>query len=267
MKVSWALRFNNLFEVIWVDTFKPDASVLKAEGLEKVYGSRKVVKGVDLEVRSKEIVGLLGPNGAGKTTTFYMIVGLVKPTAGKVLIDGNDITREPVFKRAKAGISYLPQESSAFRRLTVEDNLRLVLEFQEYPEEEKEKLLEELLEEFGLSKLRRNMAYTLSGGERRKVEIARALTLKPKFLLLDEPFSGIDPITIDQIQELIDRLRRRRNIGIIITDHNVYETLEITDRSYIIADGKILVHGTPEEVAQNPLARKYYLGKDFKLLK
>lgn len=225
------------------------------------------MKEVSLEVFRGEIVGLLGPNGAGKTTTFYMIVGLVKPTSGRVILNGEDITGYPVYKRARLGLVYLPQESSAFRRLTVEDNLRLVLEFQNYPEEEKEALLEELLEDFGLKRLRRSFAYTLSGGERRKVEIARALTLKPKFLLLDEPFSGIDPITIEGIQELIKWLKEEKNLGIIITDHNVYETLKITDRSYIIADGSVLVQGTPEEIAQNPLARKYYLGKEFRLLK
>ena len=240
---------------------------LRTEALVKRYGNRTVVKEVSLEVFRGEIVGLLGPNGAGKTTTFYMIVGLVKPTSGRVILNGEDITGYPVYKRARLGLVYLPQESSAFRRLTVEDNLRLVLEFQNYPEEEKEALLEELLEDFGLKRLRRSFAYTLSGGERRKVEIARALTLKPKFLLLDEPFSGIDPITIEGIQELIKWLKEEKNLGIIITDHNVYETLKITDRSYIIADGSVLVQGTPEEIAQNPLARKYYLGKEFRLLK
>ncbi len=240
---------------------------LRAINLEKRYGARQVVKGISLEVFRGEIVGLLGPNGAGKTTTFYMIVGLVPPTNGKVILNGENITNLPVYMRARMGVVYLPQESSAFRRLTVEDNLKLVLEFQPYSQEEREALLEELLRDFGLTKLRKSYAYTLSGGERRKVEIARALTLKPKFLLLDEPFSGIDPITIDQIQELIKWLRDEKNLGIIITDHNVYETLKITDRSYIIADGKVLVQGTPEEIAENPLARKYYLGKDFKLLK
>ncbi len=242
-------------------------NVLRTENLVKRYGPREVIKGISLKISTKEIVGLLGPNGAGKTTTFYMIVGLVKPTSGRVLFNDLDITDFPVFKRARLGISYLPQESSAFRRLSVEDNLKLVLEFQQYSEEERENILESLLEEFGLTKLRKNMAYTLSGGERRKVEIARALTLKPKFLLLDEPFSGIDPITIEQIQELIKYLRDTRDIGIIITDHNVHETLEITDRSYIIADGKVLVEGTPEEISENPLARKYYLGRDFKLVR
>jgi len=240
---------------------------LRAEALLKRYGARTVVKGVSIEVSRGEIVGLLGPNGAGKTTTFYMIVGLVKPTSGRVYINDQEITSLPVYKRARLGLIYLPQESSAFRRLTVEDNLRLVLEFQPYSEEERESLLEELIKDFGLEKVRRNFAYTLSGGERRKVEIARALTLKPKFLLLDEPFSGIDPITIEQIQELIKWLREEKNLGIIITDHNVYETLKITDRSYIIADGNVLVEGTPEEIAQNSLARKYYLGKEFKLLR
>lgn len=232
------------------------------ENLEKSYGSRKVVDGVSIEVKKGEIVGLLGPNGAGKTTTFYMIVGLVKPDAGNVFMDDDNITKLPMHVRAVKGIGYLAQETSVFRKLSVADNIRLIWQIRKLPQHEQEERLPKLLEEFGLEKLENQMTYTLSGGERRRVEIARALATNPHFLLLDEPFTGIDPIAIADIQEVVRKLRQKE-LGILITDHNVRETLAITDRAYIIRDGKILVSGKSEDIANDPLARKYYLGERF----
>jgi len=242
-----------------------NVSVLEAIGLQKIYSKRVVVNNVSLNIKQGEIVGLLGPNGAGKTTTFYMLVGLTKPNKGKILIDNNDITFLPLYKKAKFGISYLPQESSIFRGLTVEENFQLILEYYYKDKNLIKEKIDELIEEFGLQKVRKNLGYTLSGGERRKVEIARTMIINPKFLLLDEPFSGVDPITIEQIQKIVNRLKLK-NIGIMITDHNVYETLRIVDRAYIISNGEVMVEGTREEVASNELAKKYYLGEKFRLL-
>ncbi len=242
-----------------------NVSVLEAIGLQKIYSKRVVVNNVSLNIKQGEIVGLLGPNGAGKTTTFYMLVGLTKPNKGKILIDNNDITFLPLYKKAKFGISYLPQESSIFRGLTVEENFQLILEYYYKDKNIIKEKIDELIEEFGLQKVRKNFGYTLSGGERRKVEIARTMIINPKFLLLDEPFSGVDPITIEQIQKIVNRLKLK-NIGIMITDHNVYETLRIVDRAYIISNGEVMVEGTREEVASNELAKKYYLGEKFRLL-
>lgn len=242
-----------------------NVSVLEAIGLQKIYSKRVVVNNVSLNIKQGEIVGLLGPNGAGKTTTFYMLVGLTKPNKGKILIDNNDITFLPLYKKAKFGISYLPQESSIFRGLTVEENFQLILEYYYKDKNLIRAKIDELIEEFSLQKVRKNLGYTLSGGERRKVEIARTMIINPKFLLLDEPFSGVDPITIEQIQKIINRLKLK-NIGIMITDHNVYETLRIVDRAYIISNGEVMVEGTREEVASNELAKKYYLGEKFQLL-
>lgn len=234
------------------------------EHLSKVYGGRRVVDDVSLSVNKGEVVGLLGPNGAGKTTTFYMIVGLVKPKDGRILLDGRDITRMPMHKRALLGIGYLPQETSVFRRLTVADNIRLIWEMRGKSREEQEKGIPALLAEFGLDRLSHQMAYTLSGGERRRLEIARAISTKPDFLLLDEPFTGVDPIAVSDLQDIVTGLRSR-GIGILITDHNVRETLAITDRAYIIRDGRILVEGASAEVAQSPIAKRYYLGERFML--
>lgn len=242
-----------------------NVSVLEAIGLQKIYSKRIVVNNVSLNIKQGEIVGLLGPNGAGKTTTFYMLVGLTKPNKGKILIDNNEITFLPLYKKAKFGISYLPQESSIFRGLTVEENFQLILEYYYKDKNLIKEKIDELIEEFGLQKVRKNLGYTLSGGERRKVEIARTMIINPKFLLLDEPFSGVDPITIEQIQKIVNRLKLK-NIGIMITDHNVYETLRIVDRAYIISNGEVMVEGTREEVASNELAKKYYLGEKFRLL-
>jgi len=241
-----------------------DLNILSAVNLKKVYGSRTVVENVSLKVEEGEVVGLLGPNGAGKTTTFYCIIGLVKPEDGKVFIGEEEITNDPTYIRARKGLSYLPQEASIFRKLTVEENLIAVMEMHNYPKREIEKTTETLLEEFGIKHLRKNRADTLSGGERRRLEIARALTIKPKFLLLDEPFAGVDPIAVADIQNLINDLKRR-NIGILITDHNVRETLRIIDRAYIISHGKVLAEGTPEEIASSEIVRKVYLGEHFTL--
>ncbi len=237
---------------------------LRAEGLKRAYRKRLVVRDVSLEVAQGEVVGLLGPNGAGKTTTFYMVVGLIRPHGGKVFLGEQEITRMPMYRRARLGIGYLPQEASVFRQLTVEQNLLLVLEMNGVPKAERRERTERLLEEFHIAHLRHQKGYSLSGGERRRVEIARALALEPAFLLLDEPFTGIDPKTIEELQEIILTLRGR-NIGVLITDHNVSATLRITDRSYILADGTIVAHGTPEEVISNPLARRYYFGESFEL--
>ena len=241
-----------------------DLNCLRAENLTKKYGKKTVVKGVSLEVMEGEVVGLLGPNGAGKTTTFYCIVGLVKPDGGRVLIGEEDVTELPTYERALKGLSYLPQEPSIFRKLTVEENIKAVLEIHGKPKKEIEEKTDWLLERFGIAHLRKQKAASLSGGERRRLEIARALTVDPKFLLLDEPFAGIDPIAVADIQGLIQELRQM-DIGILITDHNVRETLRIIDRAYIIAHGKVIAAGRPEEVANQELVRKIYLGEDFYL--
>ncbi len=234
-----------------------------ADELVKVYGRRRVVNGVSFHVNKGEIVGLLGPNGAGKTTTFYMMVGLVKPNEGEVLLDGEDIAAYPMFRRARMGIGYLPQEMSIFRKLSVEDNIRTVLELQGNEKDEIESITDSLIRELGLEKIRKQMAYTLSGGEKRRTEVARILAIRPSFLLLDEPFTGIDPIAIADIQKIILHLNRERGLGILITDHNVRETLKITDRAYIIHEGKILVSGTSGELIRHKEARRIYLGRDF----
>ena len=237
---------------------------LRSDNLVKIYKTRRVVDGVSIEVRQGEIVGLLGPNGAGKTTTFYMIIGFIKPDGGKVLLDTQDITRLPMYERARRGIGYLSQEPSIFRKLSVEQNIMAILQMQKLNKREREERLENLLKELDIAHLAKNMAYTLSGGERRRVEITRALATQPKFMLLDEPFSGIDPIVVEDIQKIIQRLKEKK-LGILITDHNVRETLSITDRAYIINDGEILKSGTAEFLASDPEARKIYLGEKFKL--
>ncbi|MGC8893843.1 MAG: LPS export ABC transporter ATP-binding protein [candidate division WOR-3 bacterium] len=242
---------------------------LRAEGLVKLYGKRRVVDGVDIDVSKGEIVGLLGPNGAGKTTTFYMIMGVIKPNSGKVFIEGDtgssvEITRMPMFKRARLGISYLPQEASVFRRLTVWQNVYAVLEIRGFKRSEAKARAEEVLEIMGVSHLAKQTGAQLSGGERRRVEIARALAIKPKFLLLDEPFVGIDPKTREEVQDIVKGLKAL-DIGIVITDHNVRETLEVTDRSYIIYEGKILLAGTSDILVNDPEARKVYLGERFRM--
>lgn len=239
------------------------SSGIVAEGLEKIYKKRRVVNGVSFHVNQGEVVGLLGPNGAGKTTTFYMIVGLVKPNAGKVFLDGQDVASLPMYMRARKGIGYLPQELSIFRKLSVEDNIKAVLEIQGKEKDEVDEITNSLIQELGLGKIRKQMAYTLSGGEKRRTEVARLLAIQPKFLLLDEPFTGIDPIAISDIQKIVLELREKRGLGILITDHNVRETLKITDRAYVISEGKILVSGTSEELIQNEEARRIYLGRDF----
>jgi lipopolysaccharide export system ATP-binding protein len=240
-------------------------SRLEVQGLQKSYGGRRVVDGVHLNIARGEVVGLLGPNGAGKTTSFYMVVGLVRPEAGKILAGGVDITREPMYVRARRhGISYLPQESSVFRRLTVEENLMAILEGLRLTQQERRRRCEVLLKELGLTHLADHRAYTLSGGERRRVEIARALTTNPAFLLLDEPFTGIDPKAIADIQQLVAELKER-GIGVLVTDHNVRETLRITDRAYIIADGNIFRAGPPQELARDAEVRRVYLGESFEM--
>ena len=235
---------------------------LEARKIEKSYSSRKVVKGVDLELKQGEIVGLLGPNGAGKTTCFYMIVGLIKCDNGRISINNNDISLEPMYKRAKQGIGYLAQEASVFRKLTVEENIKAVLELTDKTKFEQENDLENLIKEFSLEKVRKNRGDLLSGGERRRTEIARALATEPKFLLLDEPFAGVDPIAVEEIQKIIAHLKTK-NIGVLITDHNVQETLAITDRTYLMFEGKILKSGKPEELAKDEMVRKVYLGQNF----
>jgi lipopolysaccharide export system ATP-binding protein len=237
---------------------------LEAKKLEKDYRGRKIVRGVSLQVRYGEVVGLLGPNGAGKTTTFYMVVGLVRPDQGRVVLDGTDITQMPMYQRARKGIGYLPQEPSVFRKLTVAENLTAVLETLGLSAMERNERRDRLMSELGVTHLANSKAYTLSGGERRRVEIARALTLEPKFILLDEPFAGIDPLAVQDIQGIISLLKSK-GIGILITDHNVRETLAITDRAYIINDGKIIEAGTAEEIMASPRVRQFYLGEAFKL--
>jgi len=240
--------------------------ILRTENLDKLYGARKVVNQVSLKVKQGEIVGLLGPNGAGKTTTFYMVVGFIKPNDGKVFLDTQEITTLPMYKRAKRGIGYLPQEPSVFRKLSVEDNIRAVLEMTRLSKKEQKEKLESLIEEFGLHKVRKNIGDSLSGGERRRTEIARSLAVSPKFILLDEPFADIDPIAVEDIQSIVEKLKTK-NIGILITDHNVQETLSITDRAYLMFEGKILRAGTSEDLANDELVRKVYLGKHFELKK
>lgn len=236
-----------------------------ADKLVKIYKQRRVVNDISFHVNKGEIVGLLGPNGAGKTTTFYMIVGLVKPYSGQVLMNGENIAAFPMFKRARMGIGYLPQEMSIFRKLSVEDNIKAVLELQGKEKDEIEDTTNSLIKELGLERIRKQMAYTLSGGEKRRTEVARILAIKPSFLLLDEPFTGIDPIAIADIQKIVLHLNRERGLGILITDHNVRETLKITDRAYIIHEGKILVSGTSSELIRHKEARRIYLGRDFSM--
>ena len=241
-----------------------DGSTLRAENLQKKYKKRVVVNEVAVEVRQGEIVGLLGPNGAGKTTTFYMIVGMVRPNQGRVYFDGTEITMLPMYERARLGIGYLPQEASVFRRLSVRDNLLAVLEMSALTRKEQEEKCDQLLEDFGLTHIVNSKGYVLSGGERRRTEIARALALDPKFMLLDEPFAGIDPIAVEEIMKIIGTLKKKQ-IGILITDHNVHETLSITDRSYLLFEGKILKAGSAQFLANDKEARKLYLGEKFKL--
>ncbi len=244
---------------------QPDTPlILRAEGLTKRYRKRTVVDGVGLTVKQGEVVGLLGPNGAGKTTTFYMVVGMVRPDGGQVWLGEEDITRLPMYRRARRGIGYLAQEESIFRNLTVEENLHAVLEFQPIPKEEREARVEELIGEFGLGRVRDSKGYVLSGGERRRTEIARALATRPKFILLDEPFAGIDPIAVEDIQHVVAGLQGR-GIGVLITDHNVHETLAITDRAYLLYEGHIFQQGTAEELAEDEEVRRRYLGEQFTL--
>ena len=239
---------------------------IEAKNLIKIYGDRSVVNDVSFDVNKGEVVCLLGPNGAGKTTTFYMVVGLVKPNKGQILLDGQDISSWPMNIRAKAGIGYLPQEASIFRKLTVEDNIKLVLQMNDkLTEDEKKRKLEELLDEFGVMRLRNYSAVSLSGGERRRVELARALAASPDFILLDEPFTGIDPIANGEIKDNIRKLSEDKGLGVLITDHNPKATLSITDRAYVIFDGKIKIQGRSQEVAVDPVAKEFYLGKDFAL--
>lgn len=240
------------------------AAVLEGRALVKTYGSRRVVDGIDVDVRGGEIVGLLGPNGAGKTTTFYMLVGMIKPNKGKVLLGGEDVSKLPMYKRARRGLGYLPQEPSVFRRLTVEENILGILETLGLKRDERRQRMEALLEEMHLTHVRKNRGTQLSGGERRRVEISRALTTSPRFMLLDEPFSGIDPIAVADIQQVVSHLRDR-GMGVLITDHNVRETLRITDRAYIMYEGRILLSGTAHDLASDPEARKIYLGERFQL--
>ena len=237
---------------------------LRGENLVKRYRARTVVKDVSVEVNQGEIVGLLGPNGAGKTTTFYMIVGLISPNSGKIFLDDEEITKLPVYKRAQRGVGYLAQEASVFRSMSVEDNIGSVLEMTNIPKDEQKERVETLLKEFGLVKIRKSLGIQLSGGERRRTEIARALAINPKFILLDEPFAGVDPIAVEDIQSIVATLKNK-NIGILITDHNVHETLTITDRAYLLFEGSILKAGTAHDLASDEQVRKVYLGKNFEL--
>lgn len=238
--------------------------ILRAENIVKKYRKRTVVKGVSFEVKRGEIVGLLGPNGAGKTTSFYMIVGLIQPFSGKIFLDEQEITNLPVYKRAKKGIGYLAQEASVFRKLSIEDNIRAVLEMTNYSKEYQKEKLETLIEEFSLGHIRKSKGVQLSGGERRRTEIARALAIDPKFILLDEPFAGVDPIAVEDIQQIVMKLKEK-NIGVLITDHNVHETLRITDRSYLLFEGNILKAGSADELAADEDVRRVYLGQNFEL--
>ncbi len=241
-------------------------NIIRTEGLTKKYKSRTVVNEVSVNFHQGEIVGLLGPNGAGKTTSFYMIVGLIKPFAGKIFLNEQDITELPMYKRAKMGIAYLPQEASVFRHLTVEENIKAILQFSGKSKEEQRDKLESLISEFNIQKVRYNKGNNLSGGERRRTEIARCLASDPKFILLDEPFAGVDPIAVEDIQGIVAKLKDK-NIGIVITDHNVHETLSITDRAYLLYEGKVLKSGTAEELAADPMVKKVYLGSNFELRK
>jgi lipopolysaccharide export system ATP-binding protein len=240
--------------------------ILRSETITKRYGRRTVANEVSIEVRQGEIVGLLGPNGAGKTTSFYMIVGMIKPNSGKIYLDKEEITNMPMYKRAQLGIGYLPQEASVFRKLSIEDNLRAVLEMTELTEEEQAFRLELLIGEFNLGHVRKNLGDQLSGGERRRTEIARCLATNPKFILLDEPFAGVDPIAVEDIQNVVRSLKEK-NIGILITDHNVHETLSITDRAYLLFEGRVIKQGTAEDLANDPQVRSVYLGENFELRK
>lgn len=238
--------------------------ILRAENIKKKYGSKYVVNGISLQVEQGEIVGLLGPNGAGKTTSFYMIVGMIQPNEGKIYLDNHEITQYPMYKRAMEGVGYLSQEASIFRKLSVEDNILSVLQFSKMSKADQKEKMESLLSEFGLNHVRKNRGDLLSGGERRRTEIARALASDPKFILLDEPFAGVDPIAVEDIQNIVAHLKDR-NIGILITDHNVQETLAITDKTYLMFEGGILKEGTPQELAEDETVRRVYLGKDFEL--
>lgn len=239
-------------------------AVLHTKNLLKIYGKRKVVNKVSLEVKQGEIVGLLGPNGAGKTTSFYMITGLIRPDKGRIFLDDENITSLAMYKRARRGISYLPQEASIFRKMTVENNLLAIMEALKFPKEERKKRAKQLMEELGISHIAKSKAYNLSGGERRRTEIARALVNNPRFILLDEPFAGVDPIAVEDIQTIVQKLKEK-NIGVLITDHNVHETLSITDHAYLLYEGKILKEGDSEFLANDPEARKLYLGDKFRL--
>ena len=238
--------------------------ILRTDNIVKKYRKRTVVKGVSINLEQGEIVGLLGPNGAGKTTSFYMIVGLIKPFSGKIFLDDKEITNEPVYRRAQQGIGYLAQEASVFRKLSVEDNIRVVLEMANVSKEYQREKTESLINEFGLQKIRKSLGIQLSGGERRRTEIARALALDPKFILLDEPFAGVDPIAVEDIQQIVYSLKEK-NIGILITDHNVHETLSITDRAYLLFEGNVLKSGTAQDLSEDEHVRKVYLGKNFEL--
>lgn len=240
--------------------------ILRSENLVKKYKSRTVANNVSIEVKQGEIVGLLGPNGAGKTTSFYMIVGMVKPNSGRIFLDDREITTEPMYKRAQLGVGYLPQEASVFRKLSIEDNIKAVLEMTRLSKSEQERKVESLLDEFGLQHVRKNLGDQLSGGERRRTEIARALATDPKFILLDEPFAGVDPIAVEDIQTVVRKLKDK-NIGILITDHNVHETLSITDRAYLLYSGSVIKSGTAEDLANDEQVRKVYLGQNFELRK
>ena len=240
--------------------------ILRTENLVKRYRNRTVVNHVSIDVKQGEIVGLLGPNGAGKTTTFYMTVGLVAPNEGKIFLNDMEITKFPVYRRAQNGIGYLAQEASIFRKMTVDDNIRSVLEMTKKSKEEQKEKLESLIVEFGLERVRKNLGDRLSGGERRRAEIARCLAIDPKFIMLDEPFAGVDPIAVQDIQQIVGTLKHK-NIGILITDHNVHETLSITDRAYLLFEGKVLFQGSAEELSANPVVREKYLGRDFELRK
>lgn len=240
--------------------------ILRSENLVKKYKNRTVANNVSVQVQQGEIVGLLGPNGAGKTTSFYMIVGMVKPNSGRIFLDDRDITSEPMYKRAQLGVGYLPQEASVFRKLSIEDNLRAVLEMTKLTKGEQEKKVESLLDEFALHHVRKNLGDQLSGGERRRTEIARALATDPKFILLDEPFAGVDPIAVEDIQSVVRKLKDK-NIGILITDHNVHETLSITDRTYLLYSGEVIKSGSAEDLANDEMVRKVYLGQNFELRK
>lgn len=267
MKNKFAILLINYMEEIQIEeqiAKSGERMVLRTENLVKRYSSRTVVNHVSIDVKQGEIVGLLGPNGAGKTTTFYMTVGLVMPNEGKIFLNDMEITKFPVYKRAQNGIGYLAQEASIFRKMTVEDNIRSVLEMTKTSKEYQKEKLESLIDEFGLHKVRKNLGDRLSGGERRRSEIARCLAIDPKFIMLDEPFAGVDPIAVQDIQEIVAKLKYK-NIGILITDHNVDETLSITDRAYLLFEGKVLFQGSAEQLAENEVVREKYLGRDFQL--